>query len=160
MKRSILFLFIILALNYVKNEEVEIIDIIYDYIPKVLVGMSKTNSRECSDVFINNKDKILKIIKEYMNSIENGNDWFVIKAKIALELLTINNMIKCNPEKLLELYLKINRIEGYKQIGSSVIKNNLSIYQLIREIKDVEGFDNKMASFGKILSLILDFYVS
>lgn len=160
MKKSIFFLFIILALNYAKNEEVEIIDIIYDYIPKVLVGMSKTNSTECSDVFINNKDKILKILKEYMNSIESGNDWIGIKAKIAFELLAIKNMLKCNPENLLELYLKINNIEGYKQIGSSVIENNLSIYHLIREIKDVEGFDNKMASFGKILSLILDFYVS
>ena len=72
----------------------------------------------------------------------------------------IYNMDKCNPLELLGLYFKINTNEGYKEIGNSISQNYLNIYHLIREIKNVEGFDNKMASFGKILSLILDFYVS
>ena len=160
MKRSIFFLFIILIINFAKNEEEEFIDMIYDYIPKILVGMSETNSRDCSDVFKDNKEKILKLIKDYFKDIEDGKNLIVIRTKFLIEMGFIYNMDKCNPLELLGLYFKINTEEGYKEIGNSVSQNNLSIYHLIREIKNVEGFDNKMASFGKILSLILDFYVS
>jgi hypothetical protein len=160
MKRSIFFLFIILIINFAKNEEEEFIDMIYDYIPKILVGMSETNSRDCSDVFKDNKEKILKLIKDYFKDIEDGKNLIVIRTKFLIEMGFIYNMDKCNPFDLLGLYFKINTEEGYKEIGNSVSQNNLSIYHLIREIKNVEGFDNKMASFGKILSLILNFYVS
>ena len=160
MKRSIFFLCIILIINFAKNEEEEFIDMIYDYIPKILVGMSETNSRDCSDVFKDNKEKILKLIKDYFKDIEEGKSLIFIRGKFLLKLGTIYNMNKCNPLDLLGLYFKINTNEGYKEIGNSVSQNNLNIYHLIREIKNVEGFDNKMATFGKILSLILDFYVS
>ena len=160
MKRSIFFLCIILIINFAKNEEEEFIDMIYDYIPKILVGMSKTNSRDCSDVFKDNKEKILQIIKEYFKDIEDGKNWIYIRAKFIIKVGSIDNIDKCNPLDLLGLYFKINTKDGYEEIGNSVSQNNLNIYHLIREIKKVEGFDNKMASFGKILSLILDFYVS
>ena len=160
MKRSIFFLFIILIINFAKNEEEEFIDMIYDYIPKILVGMSETNSRDCSNVFKDNKETILKLIKDYFKDIEDGKNLIVIRTKFLIEMGFIYNMDKCNPFDVLGLYFKINTEEGYKEIGNSVSQNNLSIYHLIREIKNVEGFDNKMASFGKILSLILDFYVS
>lgn len=160
MKRSIFLLCIILILNFTKNEEEEFIDLIYDYIPKILVGMSETNSRDCSDVFKDNKEKILKLVKDYIKDIEDGKNWIFIKGKFIIELGFIDNIDKCNPLELLRLYFKINRKEGLEEIGNSVRQNNLNIYHLIREIKNVEGFDNKMASFGKILSLILNFYVS
>ena len=160
MKRSIFLLCIILILNFTKNEEEEFIDLIYDYIPKILVGMSETNSRDCSDVFKDNKEKILKLVKDYIKDIEDGKNWIFIKGKFIIELWFIDNIDKCNPLELLRLYFKINRKEGFEEIGNSVRQNNLNIYHLIREIKNVEVFDNKMASFGLILSLILNFYVS
>ena len=160
MKGAIFLLCILLILNFAKNEEEEFIDMIYDYIPKILVGMSETNSRDCSDVFKDNKEKILKIVKDYIKDVEDGRNWIYIKAKFVIQLGSIENMAKCNPLDLLNLYFKINRKEGFEEIGNLVSQNNLNIYHLIREIKNVEGFDNKMASFGKILSLILNFYVS
>ena len=79
MKRSIFFLFIILIINFAKNEEEEFIDMIYDYIPKILVGMSETNSRDCSNVFKDNKETILKLIKDYFKDIEEGKSLIFIR---------------------------------------------------------------------------------
>lgn len=146
--------------KFYKKWRRKFIDLIYDYIPKILVGISETNSRDCSDVFKDNKEKILKLVEDYIKDIEDGKNWIFIKGKFIFELGFIDNIDKCNPLELLRLYFKINRKEGFEEIGNSVRQNNLNIYHLIREIKNVEGFDNKMASFGKILSLILNFYVS
>ena len=115
MKRSMFFLFIILIINYAKNEEEEFIDMIYDYIPKILVGMSETNSRDCSDVFKDNKEKILKLIKDYFKDIENGKNWLIIRGKFLVEMGFIYNMEKCNPLELLGLYFKINKKKDIKK---------------------------------------------
>ena len=69
--------------------------------------MSETNSRDCSDVFKDNKEKILKLVKDYIKDIEDGKNWIFIKGKFIIELGFIDNIDKCNPLELLRFFLKL-----------------------------------------------------
>ena len=161
MKKFSILLCFILLLNFSKSLDEEVFDLVYNLTSKIFKGMTKTKSHLCSDTMIKNKEKISTILKDIIKSSEDDLGFFDFLDNIVnyIKLNNVENINKCKLSEILELSSQIPTLTGIKNIGKSVENNNNNIFELIKKIVKCNDSDERLALLGKILSIILNFYV-
>ena len=160
MNKFALFLCFILVLNSAKSET-DLVEQIYDYFTIVLKGMSKNNGQECSNVFANNKDKLLGIVREIVEKAKSGTSLGKILPSYLSKVLVIDGIgTKCNLIFALNIVGKFESENGIKEIGDVISSKYKDIYQNIQTISNSQSLDDKLIAGGRILALLLDFYVN
>ena len=156
-----LILFII-NLNYFKCNNITVIneESIYNYFLNLLKGLSISEERECVKNYLENKEDILILMKDFYKEFKKGKGVLNIVIPYTMKLLGIGDLVsKCNVLTILDQYNKITSNDGIKEIGYSIYINADYIYQLSLKLRNIKGFENKLIFLGKILSIILNIYV-
>ena len=155
MKKLSLCLFILLILNYSYSIEISE-ETIFDYLVDVIKGLTESEEHQCDNLLIENKESFLKLMREFIQGMNEGKDMKSQVLPFGLRSLTIPNLTsKCQLMEILALYLKLTMKDGIKEIGSSLFYNTNKIIDLINKIK--KGEENRMILIGQLLSLLLNF---
>ena len=162
MKKHILLLCFLLSLHFTKSIDDEVFDIGYDLLSKILRGMTKTGTTRCSEIFINNKEILSDTLKEIINNNKESPNIIDIISKIWNygKLIFIQDLFdKCKLEKISYLQNKIFSKNGIIEMGTEIENNNEKIFGLIKEIVKGKDSDEKLTLVGRIISIVLNFYV-
>ena len=163
MKQLFLLVFIFLTLNLSKESDVTdaLIDSVYDYLPSIIKGISSSNSTRCSKVFLNNKPRLLPLLKDVLADLENGATIFELGINYSFRVLGINGLLSdCKLYDLALLLDDIDSVNGIKKIGKAFQDYNKKLYDLERSIKNVKDLDDRLYYFGKIIYRIINFEFS
>ena len=161
MNKFALLLCFLLAVNYSMCQDPELVDKYYDYLVEALKGFSKDGKNSCSNFFAVNRNEVVQLVKNAMAEMQAGSDLLTVAIKYVGLLINLDSSVAttCNLFGILPLLNKFSSAEEIKGIGERISSNSKEIYQLIQSVKSVEGLKNKMQYFGKILALVLNFYV-
>ena len=163
MNKIAVFLFFILFFNFSKSIEVDdaTLDKLYDSLVEVLKGMCKTGKNECAEVFVNNKDQLITLIKNIMEELSNGTDLSTIILKYAIQLLLIDNIgTKCNIIYIVRVVAKFQNADGIRDIGKTIKDNADELFEYFQKILGDEATEVKLYAVGKIFSLLFSYYVN
>ena len=128
------------------------IESFYDYLPTIVKGYIQDKGI-CADVISNEKQKILEVIKEVLEKINNGTD---IKMAILIsmpKLLQIESFKKnCNALAKLPAAIIVSADSPSKiaDLGFTLIKHAKNITKYINEFEDTKDLE----CIGKVLKEI------
>ena len=160
-KLSLLFYFI-LIFNYSYSINLPTLnaETIYEYLIGIVKGLSISEDYQCEGVFLKNKEAILKILKDFIQEVKGGKDFRNLIIPYGIKAFMIPDLIsKCQMLPILDLYNKISTKEGFKDIGSCLYYNSDKIEELIGKLRNEKEKEKKLENIGKLLSIVLNFYV-
>lgn len=165
MNKFIILLLFIIFFNHSNSQEIsdEKLDQIYDKVIFVLKGMSQNEKNQCFQVFMNNKQKLINLIKSIINEYEKGDKDFISKILLnyGVPFFLIDNVgSKCNLINIQKAWDRLTTEYGIKEIGKAISNNSEVISNNTQIVKNDEKSENKFIALGKIISIILDFYVN
>ena len=161
--KKFLFFILFIYLTYSNCNDLAIINekSIYNYILYLLKGFAISEKSECIKNYLENKEDILILMKEFYKEIKNDRGLFNVIIPYTMKLLGIGEIVsKCNVLAILDIYNKITSNDGIKEIGYSIYINADYIHKLTLKIKYSQGYETKLIFLGKILSIILNIYVN
>ncbi len=163
MKLLSLLVFIFLLFSLSKESDISdaFIDSIYDYLPYIINGISSSNSTQCSQIFLKNKQKLLPLLQDVISGLLDGASIAKIGLIYALRVTQINGLItKC---KLIDLGIFLDGFDSQdkiEDIGQAIQNNNKELYYLERDIKNAKDLEDRLYYFGKIIYNIINFEFS
>ena len=163
MNKFVVLLCIFLAFNFTKSEEMtdEALEKIYGYIVSILKGMSSTEQRQCAGVFINNKDRLKPILGQIIADVKNGDSISIIISRYLTSLLVIDNIgSKCNLLSILRFIGIFDNANGIREIGNNIVNSADDILLSVGDIQNGETTDDKLIGIGRIIAIVLNFYVN
>ena len=101
-------------------------------------------------------------MKEIINNNKESPNIIDIISKIWNygKLIFIQDLFdKCKLEKISYLQNKIFSKNGIIEMGTEIENNNEKIFELIKEIVKGKDSDEKLTLVGRIISIVLNFYV-
>ena len=161
MKALSLLFFIFLVLNLSKESDISdaLIDSIYDYLPDIIRGISSSEATKCPNELIQKKSKILPLLQDVISDLIDGASLVDIAKGYTIRAGFIFGLDdNCSLLSLGLFLADIDSANGIEKIGKAIQENNKKIYDLERDIKKEESFENKLYYFGKILYYVLNFY--
>ena len=161
MNKFSLFFLILLIINFSQNEEFNInIENIYDSIVYVLRGISKTEKYLCANIFVQNKPKMIQSITYLIEEFKISQDFSNLIAGLGVEIIGIDNSLtECRLLNIISVLNCFFSKEGIKEMGERISNNSKTIVNLVNITKNNTGLPDKLINLGKILKIILDFYV-
>ena len=161
MNKFALFLCIILVFSYSKCIEEDQLNTLYDYLVELLKGFSKDGNNECAKIFINNRSKMISIIKKILKDLQDGTQLIQIATKYLQDLLIMDSSIltKCQVLGWDSVLKKFKNLEEIKKMGENIHDNASDILDLYKEMKQAKGLLNKLFYVGKFLAIVLNFNV-
>ena len=137
------------------------IETAYDWLIEILKGMSDTEEHKCSNVFRDKRDKeILPMLKDIVKRMDRGEEFETIARRYGIPLIATKGLAEnCNLINAIPIYFRVNNEEGIQETGKIINKNAKEIYEQVQVMKSYETFPEKLVILGKILSIILEFYV-
>ena len=161
MNKFALFLCIILVFNYSQSIEDEQLNKLYDYLVEILKGFSREGNNECANIFINNRSKMISIIKKILKDLQDGAEMLTIATRYFQDLLMIDSAIlsKCQLLGWDSVLKKFKNQEQIKKMGEIIRDNASEVRALYLQMKEAQGLLNKIFYVGKFLALILNFNV-
>ena len=133
---------------------------IYEYLVGIMKGLAISDEYQCEGLLLQNKEFLLKLVKEFISEIKEGKDFRTLIVPYGLKTFSIPDLIsKCQLIPFLDLMNKLTTKEGIKAIGSSLYYNAQTIHEIIKNLKDEKNKDSKLELIGKLLSVILNLNV-
>ena len=138
-------------------------DLLFEVFSSLFKGMAKTKEAKCSAVILNEKDRITKIINEAIDDYNSKGLNIAIQVAI-IKLVDSDEFVdECRVIAMEPIIGRISTKDGIIDIFQNIIDNMDQIYSSGEDIKtafDEKDFNKMAESFGKILSLALNFYVT
>ena len=159
MKKIFVLLFLIISINISEEGLINDVDKFYQDLKQILKGMSKQdNLYECGELFEKNEVILLGIMKDIFGNNTESKNLDIIS--IISKLLQIEGLAsKCNIFQLVEIYLKVNTVEGFKDIGKAVSANAKAISESFTKMETSKSENETNIQLGKIISNALNYFV-
>ena len=157
MNKFLLILCFALVFNVAKSQT-DLIEIAYDYFTIILKGMTKNNGTECSDVFKNNKEKLLPYVREIIEKAKKGETLDLLSYGFLVAAID-NITVKCKIVEVYSLSDKFTSVKEIKRIGAIISNDYKEIFTYFNTLIMGQSLEEKLISVGRILSKILDFSV-
>ena len=152
-----LFLCFLLAISYTQSEVIDGIDVneLYDKFTNIAKGLADNTEYKCSNLLINNKNKVLPKVEEVVRNLKDTNALPNALAGFALQLSMIDGFISdCNIASVVNIILTITKAEGIKQMGQNMIDNATELEGLFKDFTAATTEEGKLIVIGKIIRKI------
>ena len=161
MSKFALLLCFLLVVNYSLCQESDPISKYYDYLVELLKGFSKNDQHLCSDFFALHRNDVIPIVQSGLAQIQAGESLASIALGLVGKILSIDSSVgsSCNLWGLIPLINTFNHEDEIKNIGKRISDKAGEIFTNIGLIKEAEGLNNKLVYIGRILSIVLNFFV-
>ena len=161
MSKFALLLCFLLVVNYSLCQESDPISKYYDYLVELLKGFSKNDQHLCSDFFALHRNDVIPIVQSGLAQIQAGESLASIALGLVGKIISIDSSVgsSCNLWGLIPLINTFNHEDEIKNIGKRISDKAGEIFTNIGLIKEAEGLNNKLVYIGRILSIVLNFFV-
>ena len=161
-KLGLLLLLLISSASCLKLREIPV-DLVFELFSSFFKGMAKTEEAKCSNVMLNEKERIIKIINEAIDDYNNGKGLNVAIQVAVIKLVDSDELVdECNILAMEPVMGKITTKDGIVEIFQNIIDNMSDIYSYGEKLKaafDEKNYNSMAESLGHIISLALNFNV-
>ena len=138
-------------------------DLIFNLFSSFFKGMAKTEEAKCSNVMLNEKERITKIINEAIDDYNSGKGLNVAIQVAVIKLVDSDELVdECNVLAMQPVMGKIATKDGIVEVFQNIIDNMSDIYSYGEKLKtafDEKDYNTMAECVGHLLSLALNFNV-
>ena len=152
-----LFFCFLLAISYTQSAEIDGIDVneLYDKFIIIARGLADNNEYKCSNILLNNKNKILPRVEDIVRNLKNENGLNNALAGAAAQLGFLSGFVSdCNIVEVISIISTITKADGIKKMGQNMIDNASELENLFKEYTAAPDKDGKLMVIGKIVRKI------
>ncbi len=153
MNKIILLICLILFINISNVASIEDYNKLYDILISLTKGMARTENAVCSSLLVQKRSTLFPVVKEIAKKIEAGRTISPVTYFIKLYYIVDD----CDLYRLSEVIDEIQTESGIRNAGYSIADNSGSIYNIVQEMFTS---DDIFVEIGKIISIVLNYYVS
>ena len=154
MNKFVLFLCFLLAIDYTKSEVIDGIDVteLFENFLKIAKGLTDNNEYKCTNILINNKEKLIKAAEDMLRKKVDLNSALLGSAAQLIFVEDFSSI--CNIGKIIGIVTEITKAEGIKKMGQNMINNASELENLFNEILKATDNDGRLMVVGKIIRYI------
>ena len=138
-------------------------DLIFNLFSSFFKGMAKTEEAKCSNVMLNEKERITKIINEAIDDYNSGKGLNVAIQVAIIKLVDSDELVdECNVLAMEAVMGKITTKDGIVEVFQNIIDNMSDIYSYGEKLKaafDEKDYNTMAECVGHMISLALNFNV-
>ena len=152
-----LFFCFLLAISYTQSEVIDGIDVneLYDKFVIIARGLADNNEYKCSNILLNNKNKILPRVEDIVRNLKNENGLTNALAGAAGQLGLLSGFVSdCNIVEVISIISTITKADGIKKMGQNMIDNATELEGLFKDFTAATTEEGKLIVIGKIIRKI------
>ena len=161
-KLGLLLLLLISSASSLKLREIPV-DLVFQLFSSFFKGMAKTEEAKCSNVMLNEKERIIKIINEAIDDYNSGKGLNVAVQVAVIKLVDSDELVdECNILAMEPVMGKIATKDGIVEVFQNIIDNMAEIYSYGEKLKpafDAKDYNSIAEYLGHMIALALNFHV-
>ena len=161
-KLGLVLLLLISSASSLRLREIPV-DLIFNLFSSFFKGMAKTEEAKCSNVMLNEKERITKIINEAIDDYNSGKGLNVAIQVAIIKLVDSDELVdECNVLAMEAVMGKITTKDGIVEVFQNIIDNMSDIYSYGEKLKaafDEKDYNTMAECVGHMISLALNFNV-